>query len=220
MTLKASKKSTVDDRLGKYRQAVVELESKKTGLELTVGGLEYKIDELNRQILSLEKDISKRGERIIDLSNVSREIEALVNNTKGDASKISTELGIKIKISEGIIDDKRREYDKIKADTDIMYVRLNSLVGQMKSVQSQRDDIAEETAHLRDEAGSLLTQKNRLVRDIESKKTERGSLDELYRQYNSKKIELDRREIDLGIYEKRLQKRSKDAGVDLKIKLK
>jgi hypothetical protein len=101
-----------------------------------------------------------------------------------------------------------------------MYVRLTSLVGQTRVIQSQRDDIAKEMAHLHEEMGSLLIRKNWLVKEIEDKKIERGSIDEAYRQYNLKKIELDRREIDLKIYEERLRKRSKDAGINLKMKLK
>jgi chromosome segregation ATPase len=196
------------------------LELKKTGLEQTIGGLEFKIGELNRQIEGLEADISKRGERIISLSDTSREIEALIAKSRGNVSQISTELSKKIKISEGIIDDKKREYEKVKADVLILYVRVNALTGQAKAIQDQRDDIAKEASHLRDEAGSLLAQKNRLIREISELKSERMSIDESYRQYNLKKIELERREIDLKIYEERLRKRIKDAGVNLKMKLK
>jgi chromosome segregation ATPase len=99
MSLKSSRKSNVDDRVGKYNHAVVGLELKKTDLEQVIGDLEFKIKELNLQIEGQEAEISKRGERIISLSDTSREIEALIEKSKGNASKLSKDMHSKIKIS-------------------------------------------------------------------------------------------------------------------------
>jgi len=220
MSLKSDRKKNVDDRVGKYLQSVVDLEKKKTGLESTIGVLEFKIKELNIQIDELKRGISKRGERIISLENTEREIEALIESSKGNASQLSKDMHQKIQVSESIIKDKKLEYERIKAQIYIVSNRLDSLAEQAKIVQKERDDVALETERLRNESGELESKKLEMARYLENGRIELASFNEAYRKFNSKKIEMDRREIDLKIYEKRLQKRIDASGVTLKMKLK
>lgn len=220
MTLKYPKKGIPDNRMVEYDQAVVKLGIKKSQLEGEVLRLTKDIDLKNEQKIKLDNQLEEE-KKIVEVAqflttfevynDLQKKLDEKIKESRNliefyDQSKLNYEKESKV------LDSARSELKRINLEFES---RKNELNEDLRKQKNLLIDLSEQTELKKKELSSVvdnisdkLKELKSVVSDIEGKREE---------QIERERV-LYRKERDLNIYEKRVEKKRQEVGITEEMK--
>jgi len=190
-TLMSNIKKLEEDKR-RIEEKIQSLEQEETRIEDNIASLNRKVQSLTGELNRVKEGISNREEKIRELENDKQEVESLIRMGICPVckQKVTHEHGLRL------VEDINDQVEKVKVELENLRNRQRELEELLRSVEGEVGKLEESRIKLRTEKQSSLRERDRIAESIQSTMRYLARLDELTREIESLRGEVEGVDID------------------------